>query len=167
MLRMFDHDLWCWVEDELNPEMGRVRVDLPVSCYAILCLKFLDFRLFSCPCFLFIVCFQRNYKVLPHESRRFFPSFLSTLKRESIFFLYTTLKCSTNKQLFNVRLGDYSARIGRAASLRQDVASNQTRISAGSFTIYPGFGTILPGGVQNITVDCIAENMEKSEEVNV
>uniref|UniRef100_H2XZ27 Hydin adenylate kinase-like domain-containing protein n=1 Tax=Ciona intestinalis TaxID=7719 RepID=H2XZ27_CIOIN len=62
------------------------------------------------------------------------------------------------------RDGSSSTRGGRAASIRQDMGSNQTRLLVGTFTVYPGFGTILPGGVQNITVDNVAENTGKSEE---
>ena len=60
-----------------------------------------------------------------------------------------------------------AARVGRAASLRQEAGSNQTRLSVGCFTVFPGFGTILPGGVQNVTVDCVSESIEKTEEVNM
>ncbi|XP_077975805.1 hydrocephalus-inducing protein homolog isoform X2 [Styela clava] len=56
------------------------------------------------------------------------------------------------------------ARGGRTASVRQDMGANQTRLIVGSFTVYPGFGTILPGGTQTVTVDCVAENLGKSEE---
>ncbi|XP_076808093.1 hydrocephalus-inducing protein homolog isoform X2 [Clavelina lepadiformis] len=56
------------------------------------------------------------------------------------------------------------ARVGRAASIRQDLGTNQTRLLVGSFTIYPGFGTILPSGVQNITIDNVSEGLGRSEE---
>uniref|UniRef100_H2YKD6 Uncharacterized protein n=1 Tax=Ciona savignyi TaxID=51511 RepID=H2YKD6_CIOSA len=51
-----------------------------------------------------------------------------------------------------------------AASIRQDMGSNQTRLLVGTFTVYPGFVTIAPGGVQNVTVDNVAESTGKSEE---
>ena len=60
-----------------------------------------------------------------------------------------------------------TVRGGRAASIRQDMAGNQTRLVVGSFTVYPGFGTILPGGTQNITVDNVAENMGLQQEVRL
>ena len=68
--------------------------------------------------------------------------------------------------IFNFTYLSARVGVGRAASIRQDMAANQTRLSVGCFTIYPGFGTILPGGTQHVTVDCVAENVEKTEEVS-
>lgn len=44
--------------------------------------------------------------------------------------------------------------------------TNQSRLVLGMFNIFPAFGYILPGGHQTITVDCIAENPGRCEEVN-
>ncbi|XP_067327017.1 hydrocephalus-inducing protein homolog [Anolis sagrei] len=53
----------------------------------------------------------------------------------------------------------------RAESLQRDInLVAQARFSLGMFTVYPGFGTILPGGHQAITVDCFADQVGKSEE---
>ncbi|XP_021264314.1 hydrocephalus-inducing protein homolog isoform X3 [Numida meleagris] len=40
----------------------------------------------------------------------------------------------------------------------------QARITLGMFTVYPGFGSICPGGQQTITVDCQAEPVGTCEE---
>ncbi|NXF41555.1 HYDIN protein, partial [Nyctibius bracteatus] len=40
----------------------------------------------------------------------------------------------------------------------------QARINVGMFTVYPGFGSIPPGGQQMITVDCCAEPLGTCEE---
>ncbi|XP_016051807.1 PREDICTED: hydrocephalus-inducing protein homolog [Miniopterus natalensis] len=42
--------------------------------------------------------------------------------------------------------------------------TSQTRYSHGMFTVYPGFGSISPGGLQTITVDCVADPVGKCEE---
>lgn len=78
-------------------------------------------------------------------------------------FWYTCRKLAC--KIIHHGLHQFLARGGRTGSVRQDVGMNQTRLAVGSFTISPGFGTILPGATQNITVDCIAENLVKSEEV--
>ncbi|XP_062817752.1 hydrocephalus-inducing protein homolog isoform X1 [Anolis carolinensis] len=53
----------------------------------------------------------------------------------------------------------------RAESLQKDMnLVAQARFSLGMFTVYPGFGTISPGGHQVITVDCFTDQVGKSEE---
>ncbi|KAM5296381.1 hydrocephalus-inducing protein homolog isoform 1-T2 [Glossophaga mutica] len=42
--------------------------------------------------------------------------------------------------------------------------TSQARFTHGMFTVYPGFGTIPPGGIQTITVDCVADPVGKCEE---
>ncbi|XP_059006937.1 hydrocephalus-inducing protein homolog [Mustela lutreola] len=42
--------------------------------------------------------------------------------------------------------------------------TNQARFTHGMFTVYPGFGSIPPGGVQAITVDCVADPVGRCEE---
>ncbi|XP_037371987.1 hydrocephalus-inducing protein homolog isoform X2 [Talpa occidentalis] len=42
--------------------------------------------------------------------------------------------------------------------------SNQARFTHGMFTVYPGFGSIPPGGLQVITVDCLADPLGRCEE---
>ncbi|KAG8523663.1 Hydrocephalus-inducing protein, partial [Galemys pyrenaicus] len=41
---------------------------------------------------------------------------------------------------------------------------NQARFTHGMFTVYPGFGSISPGGLQVISVDCLADPMGRCEE---
>ncbi|XP_042636791.1 hydrocephalus-inducing protein homolog [Orycteropus afer afer] len=41
---------------------------------------------------------------------------------------------------------------------------NQARFSHGMFTVYPGFGSIPPGGQQVVTVDCVADPVGRCEE---
>ncbi|XP_053127193.1 hydrocephalus-inducing protein homolog isoform X2 [Hemicordylus capensis] len=62
----------------------------------------------------------------------------------------------------NVSLGRQSK---RAESLQREVnLVSQTRFSLGMFSVYPGFGSIAPGGHQTITVDCFADPVGKCEE---
>ncbi|XP_062442830.1 hydrocephalus-inducing protein homolog [Rhea pennata] len=50
-------------------------------------------------------------------------------------------------------------------SLQKDVNPvTQARITLGIFTVYPGFGSIPPGGQQAITVDCYADSLGMCEE---
>ncbi|CAH7062215.1 Hydin [Phodopus roborovskii] len=42
--------------------------------------------------------------------------------------------------------------------------ANQARFSHGMFTVYPGFGSIPPGGQQVITVECVADPVGRCEE---
>ncbi|XP_054435188.1 hydrocephalus-inducing protein homolog [Pteronotus mesoamericanus] len=42
--------------------------------------------------------------------------------------------------------------------------ASQARFIHGMFTVYPGFGSIPPGGMQTITVDCVADPVGKCEE---
>ncbi|XP_056680687.1 hydrocephalus-inducing protein homolog isoform X2 [Monodelphis domestica] len=50
-------------------------------------------------------------------------------------------------------------------SLQKELSSmNQARFTLNMFTIYPGFGSIPPGGQQSITVDCIADPVGRCEE---
>nr|XP_023421731.1 hydrocephalus-inducing protein homolog [Cavia porcellus] len=42
--------------------------------------------------------------------------------------------------------------------------TSQARFSHGMFTVYPGFGSVSPGGQQIITVDCVADPVGKCEE---
>ncbi|NWX91311.1 HYDIN protein, partial [Nothoprocta pentlandii] len=49
--------------------------------------------------------------------------------------------------------------------LQKDVNPvTQARITSGTFTVYPGFGSIAPGGHQAITVDCCADSLGICEE---
>lgn len=41
----------------------------------------------------------------------------------------------------------------------------QARLTMGMFTVYPGFGTIPPGGQQMITVECCAEPLGTCREL--
>ncbi|XP_048966657.1 hydrocephalus-inducing protein homolog isoform X2 [Canis lupus dingo] len=41
---------------------------------------------------------------------------------------------------------------------------NQARFTHGMFTVYPGFGSIPSGGIQVITVDCVADPVGRCEE---
>ena len=43
----------------------------------------------------------------------------------------------------------------------------QSRLILGMYNIYPAVGTIFPGGHQQITVECLAENPGHYEEVGV
>lgn len=45
------------------------------------------------------------------------------------------------------------------------VQQQQTRLTMGNFTVYPGYATVGPGQVQQVSVDCIIENLGKSEEL--
>ncbi|XP_048648423.1 hydrocephalus-inducing protein homolog isoform X1 [Marmota marmota marmota] len=51
-------------------------------------------------------------------------------------------------------------------SIQKDVTitSQQARFSHGMFTVYPGFGSVPPGGQQVITVDCVADPVGRCEE---
>ncbi|XP_044515296.1 hydrocephalus-inducing protein homolog [Gracilinanus agilis] len=50
-------------------------------------------------------------------------------------------------------------------SLQKELSGmNQARFTLSMFTIYPGFGTVPPGGQQSITVDCIADPIGRCEE---
>ncbi|KAH0619415.1 hypothetical protein JD844_000028 [Phrynosoma platyrhinos] len=67
-----------------------------------------------------------------------------------------------NRQNVPLTIGRQSK---RAESLQKDMnLVAQARFSLGMFTVYPGFGTISPGGHQVITVDCFADQVGKSEE---
>ncbi|XP_054856814.1 hydrocephalus-inducing protein homolog [Eublepharis macularius] len=59
----------------------------------------------------------------------------------------------------NAALGRQSR---RSESLQKDMSL--ARFSLGIFCVYPGFGSISPGGQQVITVDCVADTVGKSEE---
>lgn len=50
------------------------------------------------------------------------------------------------------------------AALPQSHCLLQARFTHGMFTVYPGFGTIPPGGIQTINVDCVADPVGKCEE---
>ncbi|XP_047385193.1 hydrocephalus-inducing protein homolog isoform X1 [Sciurus carolinensis] len=51
-------------------------------------------------------------------------------------------------------------------SLQKDVTltNQQARFSHGMFTVYPGYGSVPPGGQQVITVDCVADPVGRCEE---
>ncbi|XP_026975142.1 hydrocephalus-inducing protein homolog [Sagmatias obliquidens] len=50
-------------------------------------------------------------------------------------------------------------------SVQKDVnATNQARCTLGMFTVYPGFGSISSGGMQVVTVDCVADPVGRCEE---
>ena len=48
---------------------------------------------------------------------------------------------------------------------RQDMGG-QSKLQLGAFTIFPAFGIILPNGHQTITVDCVAEQQGRFDEVS-
>ncbi|XP_044126636.1 hydrocephalus-inducing protein homolog [Bufo gargarizans] len=50
------------------------------------------------------------------------------------------------------------------SQLRDSSISGQARLTLGSFTVSPGFGTIAPGGQQVVSVECVADQLGKSEE---
>ncbi|XP_069822484.1 hydrocephalus-inducing protein homolog isoform X3 [Dendropsophus ebraccatus] len=50
------------------------------------------------------------------------------------------------------------------SQLRDTGISGQARLTLGMFTISPGFGTVPPGGQQIISVECLADQLGKSEE---
>ncbi|KAL8194575.1 UNVERIFIED_CONTAM: hypothetical protein K2H54_025175 [Gekko kuhli] len=53
----------------------------------------------------------------------------------------------------------------RSESLQKDMSLvAQARFSLGMFCVYPGFGSIPPGGQMVINVDCFADSVGKSEE---
>ena len=43
----------------------------------------------------------------------------------------------------------------------------QSKLQLGAFTIFPAFGIILPNGHQTITVDCVAEQQGRFDEVSM
>ncbi|XP_004431871.1 PREDICTED: hydrocephalus-inducing protein homolog [Ceratotherium simum simum] len=47
---------------------------------------------------------------------------------------------------------------------KEVTTTNQARFTHGMFTVYPGFGSIPPGGMQVITVDCMADPVGRCEE---
>ncbi|XP_054934895.1 hydrocephalus-inducing protein homolog [Physeter macrocephalus] len=50
-------------------------------------------------------------------------------------------------------------------SVQKDVnVTNQARFTHGMFTVYPGFGSIPSGGMQVVTVDCVADPVGRCEE---
>nr|XP_014334844.1 PREDICTED: hydrocephalus-inducing protein homolog [Bos mutus] len=50
-------------------------------------------------------------------------------------------------------------------SVQKDMnVTSQARFTHGMFTVYPGFGTIPSGGMQVITVDCVADPVGRCEE---
>nr|XP_023493063.1 hydrocephalus-inducing protein homolog isoform X2 [Equus caballus] len=50
-------------------------------------------------------------------------------------------------------------------SVQKEVTiTNQARFTHGMFTVYPGFGSIPSGGMQVITVDCVADPVGRCEE---
>ncbi|KAM7059176.1 hydrocephalus-inducing protein homolog [Molossus nigricans] len=64
----------------------------------------------------------------------------------------------------------YKAGPSRAAKFSESVQkevniANQARFIHGMFTVYPGFGSIPSGGIQIITVDCVADPVGKCEEL--
>ncbi|XP_056381388.1 hydrocephalus-inducing protein homolog isoform X2 [Hyla sarda] len=50
------------------------------------------------------------------------------------------------------------------SQMRDNSISGQARFTLGMFTVSPGFGTIPPGGQQIINVECLADQLGKSEE---
>ncbi|NXX95861.1 HYDIN protein, partial [Centropus bengalensis] len=60
---------------------------------------------------------------------------------------------------------DLSKMTQSKSSLQQDANPlMQARLTLGMFTVYPGFGIILPGAQQTITVDCCAEPLGTCKE---
>ncbi|XP_070253950.1 hydrocephalus-inducing protein homolog isoform X4 [Myotis yumanensis] len=63
----------------------------------------------------------------------------------------------------------YKATPSRAAKFSETVQreiniASQARYNHGMFSVYPGFGSISAGGIQTITVDCMADPVGKCEE---
>ncbi|XP_043935458.1 hydrocephalus-inducing protein homolog [Protopterus annectens] len=52
----------------------------------------------------------------------------------------------------------------RSESLQKDIGTSQARFTLGMFTVFPGFGIIPPGSHQNVSVECAADPVGKSEE---
>ncbi|XP_068116429.1 hydrocephalus-inducing protein homolog [Hyperolius riggenbachi] len=50
------------------------------------------------------------------------------------------------------------------SQLRETTVAGQARLVLGMFTVSPGFGNIPPGGQQVISVECLADQLGKSEE---
>ncbi|XP_048461536.1 hydrocephalus-inducing protein homolog [Rhincodon typus] len=48
---------------------------------------------------------------------------------------------------------------------KQKEQTPQARLTVGMFTIFPGYGVVLPGAQQSITVDCSADQIGKHEEL--
>ncbi|XP_036605974.1 hydrocephalus-inducing protein homolog [Trichosurus vulpecula] len=53
---------------------------------------------------------------------------------------------------------------GNESSQKDMSTLNQARFTLNMFTVYPGFGSIPPGGQQMITVDCLADPIGRCEE---
>ncbi|XP_032469168.1 hydrocephalus-inducing protein homolog [Phocoena sinus] len=50
-------------------------------------------------------------------------------------------------------------------SVQKDMnVTNQARFTLGMFTVYPGFGSIPSGGMQVVTIDCVADPVGRCEE---
>ncbi|KAM5262598.1 hydrocephalus-inducing protein homolog [Ctenodactylus gundi] len=64
-----------------------------------------------------------------------------------------------SESFFKAKTAKFSDTIQKEVPL-----TNQARFSHGMFTVFPGFGSIPPGGQQIITIDCMADPVGKCEE---
>uniref|UniRef100_A0A803TEP1 HYDIN axonemal central pair apparatus protein n=1 Tax=Anolis carolinensis TaxID=28377 RepID=A0A803TEP1_ANOCA len=129
------------------------------------------------PIRLSVHCGYSKYSITPPSLINFGPLMISSRKSSSFtienkgtldfkFFILknSNIKSSRSREvdLSRQNMGRQSK---RAESLQKDMnLVAQARFSLGMFTVYPGFGTISPGGHQVITVDCFADQVGKSEE---
>uniref|UniRef100_A0A803TF57 HYDIN axonemal central pair apparatus protein n=1 Tax=Anolis carolinensis TaxID=28377 RepID=A0A803TF57_ANOCA len=135
------------------------------------------------PIRLSVHCGYSKYSITPPSLINFGPLMISSRKSSSftienkgtLDFKFFILK-QIRDIVIPVRKGSRSREVDlsrqnmgrqskRAESLQKDMnLVAQARFSLGMFTVYPGFGTISPGGHQVITVDCFADQVGKSEE---
>ncbi|XP_009996299.1 PREDICTED: hydrocephalus-inducing protein homolog [Chaetura pelagica] len=73
------------------------------------------------------------------------------------------LKATHSTENASVRKGSTSVKQSKNL-VQKDTVTTQARISAGMFTVYPGFGSIPPGAQQVIVVDCYAEPLGTGKE---
>ncbi|XP_059507551.1 hydrocephalus-inducing protein homolog [Stegostoma tigrinum] len=66
--------------------------------------------------------------------------------------------------------GGGGPKVGKAMDKADGIAKQkeqapQARLTVGMFTVFPGYGVVLPGAQQSITVDCSADQIGKHEEL--
>ncbi|NXT54834.1 HYDIN protein, partial [Pluvianellus socialis] len=72
-----------------------------------------------------------------------------------------------NKGILDFKFSIYQAEQDALVLPRKSLSWDslpQARFTLGMFTVYPGFGSIPPGGQQVVTVDCYAETLGTCEE---
>ncbi|XP_068943597.1 hydrocephalus-inducing protein homolog [Petaurus breviceps papuanus] len=158
----------CQIIESNNTEEGEIIASIPIkfsvnavfSKYVISPAAVINFGAMVCGSRRTSTFIIENHGVLD------FRFSISRMNRDAPL-IHTRKIAKHGRSKENISFYRFSATRGLKVneSAQKEISTlNQARFTLNMFTVYPGFGSIPPGGQQMITVDCLADPIGKCEE---